>query len=156
MPKEKSAGAIIFKKEHGVIHYLLLHYAPSEKGRKGHWGFAKGHVEEGETDEQTAEREVFEETGINDLKILPGFKEFEKYFFRKVYGLKGKARQKAPWVFKMVVFFLAETRISDVKISGEHTEFLWLPYEKAVKKINYKNSKALLKKANGFILKNKF
>ncbi|MEK7658385.1 MAG: NUDIX domain-containing protein [Patescibacteria group bacterium] len=163
MPKEKSAGVIIFRREpfdpaqgkKSDIFYLLLHYAPSEPGKHGHWGFAKGHIEKGETDEETAKREVAEETGIKDLKIISGFKELEKYFFRQVYGLKGEARKKAPWVFKSVVFFLAETKIKDVKISEEHAGFLWLAYGDAVRKISFKNSKELLKKANEFLEENK-
>ncbi len=153
MPKEKSAGAIIFRKESDNVYYLLLHYAPSEPGRRGHWGFAKGHVEKGETEEETAKREVIEETGIKDLKIIHGFKESEKYFFRQVYGLKGEARKKAPWIFKLVVFFIAKTQQKEIKISEEHSDFLWLSYEDAIKKISFKNSKELLKKANDYIVK---
>ena len=153
MPREKSAGAIIFRKENGINYFLLLNYMPAEQGKKGQWGFAKGHVEGNETDEETARREIKEETGIKDLKIVPGFKEIEKYFFRRNYGLEGEARKKAPWVFKLVVFFLAETKTKDVEISSEHSGFLWLPIDEAVKKTTFKNSKKLLKEANGFILK---
>jgi len=154
MPREKSAGAIIYRLENGLPIYLLLHYAPSESGKRGHWGFAKGHVEEGETEEETAKREVAEETGIKDLKIMPGFKEIEKYFFRRSYGLKGEAREKAPWVFKLVVFFVAETRQEEIKISDEHSGFLWLTYEESLKKLSFKNAREILKKANEFITKN--
>jgi len=154
MPKEKSAGAIIFREENSIRYYLLLHYPESDKGKHGQWGLAKGHVEQGETEIETAKREIFEETGIKDLKFIPGFKELEKYFFRKSYGLEGEARKKAPWVFKLVVFFLTETKTKDVKISDEHTDFLWLPIEEAIKKITFKNSKKLLKKADDFVTKN--
>jgi len=155
MPREKSAGIILFRMENNEPHYLLLHYAPSEKGRKGHWGFTKGHVEKGETDEQAARRETAEETGIRELKILPGFKRSEKYFFKRVYGLKGKAREKAPWVFKLVIFFLAQTHIENVQLSHEHIGFVWLPYKEAHKKITFKNSKELLKRANDFVISKK-
>lgn len=154
MPKEKSAGAIIFREEGGINYYLLLHYAPAEPGKRGQWGFAKGHIEKGETDEQAAKREVAEETGITDLEIVHGFKEQEKYFFKKNYGLEGEARQKAPWVFKLVVFFLARTAVKDIKISDEHIGFAWLPFKEATSKITYKNSKELLKKADDFLKKN--
>lgn len=155
MPKEKSAGAIIFRKENGIIYYLLLNYPPAESGKRGQWGFAKGHVEEGETETETATREVAEETGIKDLKIIPGFKELERYFFRRVYGLEGEARKKAPWVFKLVVFFIGETQTKDVKISHEHSGFVWLPIEEAIKKTTFKNSKKLLKEADDFITNKK-
>lgn len=147
MPREKSAGAIIFRMEDGVPHYLLLHY------HSGHWEFTKGHIEEGESEKETVKREVKEETGLSDIKIIPGFKQYLKYFFRKSYGLKGKEKETAPWVFKLVVFLLAETKTKDIKISEEHTEFVWLPFEEAFKKTTHKNSKALLKKADDFLTK---
>lgn len=150
MPKERSAGAIIFRRESNQTHYLLLHYKTESK-RGGHWGFSKGHVEEGEAEIQTAKRELAEETGIKDVEIIPGFKELEKYFFRRNYGLKGEAKKTAPWVFKSVIFYLAETKTKEVKISEEHSDFIWLPYEEAFKKLTFKNAKNILKKANGFI-----
>lgn len=146
MSQEKSAGAIIYRIKDNIPYYLLLHY-PS-----GHWEFAKGHIEAGENAEQAAIREIEEETGIKDLKIISGFKEYIKYFFRKSYGLKGEAKKKAPWVFKLVVFYLATTKTENVKISEEHKGFLWLPYEQASKRLTYKNAKIILKKANDFIL----
>jgi 8-oxo-dGTP pyrophosphatase MutT (NUDIX family) len=159
MPREKSAGAIIYRREpfntaqgkKSEIFYLLLYVPPSGTGKRGQWGFAKGHVEQGETEVQTARREIFEETGLKDLKILPGFKELEKYFFRKNYGLEGEARKTAPWVFKLVVFFIAETETKEIKISDEHAAFLWLPFAEALKRTTFKDSKKLLARANSFI-----
>ena len=81
-------------------------------------------------------------------------KEIEKYFFRRNYGLEGEARKKAPWVFKLVVFFLAETKTKEIKISNEHIGFVWLPIKEAIKKTTFKNSKKLLKEADEFIVKN--
>lgn len=152
MPREKSAGAIIYKLEGGVPHYLLLHYPT------GHWEFPKGHIEGNETEEETVIREVAEETGIKDLKIIPGFKKYIKYFFRQ-YGEKISAEDrkkgKVPWIFKLVVFFVAEAKSKEVKISHEHKGFLWLPIDQAIKKTTFKNSKNLLKEANEFILSGK-
>ncbi|MBI3337658.1 MAG: NUDIX domain-containing protein [Candidatus Staskawiczbacteria bacterium] len=146
MPKEKSAGAVVYRIKDNVPHYLLLHY------HSGHWEFAKGHIEEGESNEDTVKREIEEETGIKDLKIIPGFKEYVKYFFRKSYGLSGEAKKKAPWVFKLVVFYLAQTNTEDVVISKEHTGFIWLPFGDAVKKLTYKNAKNILTKAHNYLL----
>ena len=72
MPKEKSAGALIYRIQNNIPYYLLLHY------HSGHWEFAKGHIEEGENPEEAAKREVEEETGIKDLKILGGFSDRRK------------------------------------------------------------------------------
>lgn len=150
MPREKSAGAIIFRMENGVLYYLLLHY-PAMNRKGGHWEFAKGHIEEGEDYEKTVKREVAEETGLEDIKIIPGFKEHIKYFFRE----KRKGDKKPAWIFKLVTFFAAETKTKDIKLSPEHINFLWLPFEDAYKKITYKNSKELLKKVNDFVVSRK-
>ncbi|MBI3631277.1 MAG: NUDIX domain-containing protein [Candidatus Staskawiczbacteria bacterium] len=148
MPKEKSAGAVIFRMENGKPYYLILHY------HSGHWEFARGHIEEGESEENTVRREIEEETGLKDIKIMPGFKEYSKFFFRRTYGLTGKAKKKAPWVFKIVTLYLAETKTENVVISKEHKGFAWLPYEDAVKKL-LKNGKEILKKANDFVIEYK-
>ena len=71
---EKSAGAVIFRKEDDKIYYLLLHY------QGGHWDFPKGNIEKGEKLEDTVRREVKEETGIENIKFALGFKEAIKYF----------------------------------------------------------------------------
>jgi 8-oxo-dGTP pyrophosphatase MutT (NUDIX family) len=151
MPREKSAGAIIYRKEDGKIYYLLLHY-PGINRKGGHWEFAKGHIEEGEDYFKTVKREVAEETGLKDIRIIPGFKEHIKYFFKqkKVSGDK-----KTAWIFKLVTFFVAETKTKEIKLSPEHIGFVWLPYEEALKKITYKNSKDLFKRVNEFIISKK-
>lgn len=146
MPKEKSAGAIIYVIKNGVPHYLLLHY-PS-----GHWEFARGHGEEGETEEETVRREVAEETGLKDVKIIPGFKEHTKLIFKRTYNLPPEKKDQAPWIVKIVTLYLAEAQTQEVKISHEHKGFLWLPYEAAHKKL-LKKGKDALKKANDFISK---
>jgi len=150
MPREKSAGAIIFRRVEGNIHYLLLHY-PS-----GHWEFPKGHIEGKESEEETVVREVREETGLTDIQIIPGFKKYIKYFFRQYKEKVAEADKKngkVPWIFKLVVFFVAETKTEGVKISEEHKGYTWLPIEEAIKKTTFKNSRKLLKEANDFILK---
>ncbi len=136
MLAEYSAGAIIYRQEQGTIYYLLLHYA------EGHWGSPKGHIEKGETLEDTARREVREETGLTDIHFREGFKEQNRYSFT---GKEGK-------IFKTVTFFIAETHSSDICISSEHVDFVWLPFGDALDRITYQNEKQLLQKAGGFIL----
>ena len=135
MPIEKSAGAVIFRRQGNKIYYLLLHY------EAGHWDFPKGHIEKGETIEETAQREVEEETGIKNIKFVKGFKEWIKYFYKSKNGN----------VMKIVTYLLAETKKREVKISWEHIGFKWLPYEDALEQLTFKNSKEILKKANDFL-----
>jgi len=134
MPVEKSAGAIIFRKEE-EIKYLLIQYG------LGHWEFPRGMIEKGESLEKTARREIKEEVGIEDIEFVPGFKEWTKFFFK----LKGKN------IMKIATFFLAETKKKEVKLSYEHQDFKWLPYQEALKQLTFKNSKEVFKKANEFL-----
>lgn len=149
MPREKSAGAVIYRMENGEPRYLLLRYNPK------YWGFAKGRIEEGESEEETVRREVEEETGIRDLKIIPNFKQQQKYFFKRNYDLKKEEKNKAPWTFKLVALYLAQTSVKNIKISKEHEDFIWLPFDNAVKRVSHKDAKELLKKANDFIISKK-
>ena len=146
MPREISAGAVVFRKEDNKIYYLLLHY------EAGHWGFPKGHIEKGENEEETVKREIKEETGLDDIKIIKGFREYIKYVFRDVYKLENRERKQANWVFKIVIYYLGETKTKEVKISFEHIGYKWLPYKEALKRISFKNTKEVLKKANNFLL----
>lgn len=151
MVLEKSAGAIIFRKEGEKPLFLLLHYPNSPRNiKKEYWGFPKGHIEKKEKLEEAAEREVEEETGLKDIKFIDGFKEQEKYFFTK-------NRKK---IFKIATYLLAETphqnkfgagQAKKVKISSEHLGFKWLPYEKALKQLTFKNAREILKKANDYL-----
>ena len=144
---EKSVGAVVFRQSDGVNMFLLLHY------RSGHWDFPKGHQEKGETEHETLIREVAEEAGINDLKIIPGFKTQTRFFYRA--GEEERERRKKEGRFssvaKKVVYYLTETKTRQIEISFEHTGFEWLGYGDALARITYDNSKNVLKKANKFL-----
>jgi 8-oxo-dGTP pyrophosphatase MutT (NUDIX family) len=152
MPREKSVGAVIYRKENGKIYYLLLKYTAK------HWDFTKGHIEAGETDDQTLRREAKEETGIKDLRVIKDFKEYHKYFFKQYKDKMTKAdieKGRPVWVFKLVNFYLAETKTKEIKLSIEHQDYKWLLYDDALKLVTFKNAKELLLKANDFLIKNK-
>lgn len=139
--KTKSAGVIIFRKDNNKIYYLVLKYNTIGKVDKTYWGFAKGTIEENEKEIETIVREAEEETGINDLNFIKGFKEKENYFF--------KNNNKT--VFKTVVYLLAETKTKEIKLSYEHLDYKWLVLEEAVKILTFDNSKNILIKANNSV-----
>jgi len=138
---EKSAGAVVFRKEGNKIYYLLLHYPSGARTPRNYWDFPKGHIERGEKEIETVKREVKEETGLEDIKFIEGFKKWVKYFFR----FQGKT------VFKIVIFYLVETKNKNVKISFEHIGYKWLPYEEALEQLLFKNAKEILEEANNFL-----
>lgn len=137
---EKSVGGVVYRRQDDKILYLLLRY------RSGQWDFPKGHVEEGETEEQTLRREIMEETGIADIKILPGLRQTVRYF----YTAKGNERKeriakgKGIYIFKKAVFFATETRIEKVIIDFENKDFAWLNFEDAMKRLGNDDSRGIL------------
>ena len=131
MIEETSAGIVLFRKEDSKNLFLLLHY-PS-----GHWDFVKGKMEKGESIQETAVRETEEETGIKDVKFLENFPlDIENYI-----------QYQGELVHKKVVFFLAETKEAEVKISHEHLDYTWMDYNTAMEKTTFDNAKTVLTKA---------
>jgi len=148
MPFEKSAGAIIFYKgKDGIIKYLLLQH------ENDYWNFPKGRVESGETEIATVRREIKEEAGITKIKIILDFKNWYKYFYRAPKD-SPEIKKRGKAIFKIVIFYLAQALNKKVKISREHENYGWLPYEEALKKLKYKNSREILKKVHEFLQKN--
>ncbi len=130
---ESSCGAVIFRKDGDEIRYLLI-----RNRRSAHWGFPKGHVEPGETEEETAIREVLEETGLH-VDILPGFVK------KSEYTIQGK-------IEKSVSIFLACTEESEYKLQEEEIEECgWFDFEKALFTLNYENDKHILCEAKKYI-----
>jgi 8-oxo-dGTP pyrophosphatase MutT (NUDIX family) len=138
--KEHSCGFVLFRQLDDKRYYLLLHY------KAGHWDFPKGHVEEGEDEERTARRELAEETSIDRVQILPGFRYEYEYEFG---GYGGKATRS-----KLVTFMLARTDQSEIKLSHEHIGARWVPYSRAMKMITFENAKRMLERAEEFLRAN--
>ena len=131
MIKETSAGIILYRKENIKKLFLLLHY-PS-----GHWDFVKGKMEKNETTHETAIRETKEETGITDIVFAENFEEWIEYNFK----------YQGELVQKKVVFFLAETKTKEIKISHEHSGYTWMDYNLSMEKITFDNAKIVITKA---------
>ena len=132
---ESSCGAVVFRHEDDKIKYLLI-----RNRRSAHWGFPKGHIEPGESDEETAIREVLEETGLR-IEILPGF------VMKSNYTIQGK-------IEKSVSIFLANTIDTDYTLQVEEIEECgWFDFDSALKTLNYENDKLILNEAKAFLTK---
>ncbi len=150
MPVEKSAGAIVFYKEQdNTVKYLFL------KHKNDNWNFPKGLIEEDEDLEEAALRECREETGLEKVELVPGFKETIKFFFKVKYDYQiERGFEMGQIVLKFVTYFPVQSKTKDVKISFEHEDYEWLTFEEAMEKLKkYKNSKEILQKARDFIIK---
>lgn len=134
MRKEKSCGAVIYKYIDNELFILLL------KHNLGHWSFAKGHVEDGETEQETAIREIKEETNL-DVTINSDFRYVITY---------------SPYegAIKDVIYFLATTNSDNIKAQqSEISEIKWFKYEDAISMITYEDGRKVLMKAIEYLNK---
>ena len=123
MMYEKSCGAVIFDGDKVLVIQQV----------SGHWGFPKGHVEDGETEIETAVREIKEETNL-DVEIDENHRYVEHYSPKE-------------GVEKDVVFFVAKKVGGDVKVQEEEVRCTeWLLPEDAMERLTYDSSKRILGK----------
>jgi len=129
---ENSCGAIVFNEKTEKILLVKMH--------NGNWGFPKGHIENNETKEETAIREVHEETNVN-IKIIPDFEREIKYI----------PNEKT---IKKVTIFAGITQDEEVTIDTfEIEDFQWCTYEEALKLVTYKLQKDVLENARKVFIK---
>ena len=133
---DKSCGVVLFNSDKVL---LLRHSSISSRGG-GHWDFPKGHIDDGETEIQTALRELEEETGIANANVIDGFRDTITYTFSG-----GQER-----IGKEVIFFLATTKESKVILSHEHIDYSWLDFDSAFSRLTYDNARQVLRNAIEF------
>ena len=135
MRYEKSCGAVIFRQAEGGWNVLLIRHT---KGR--HISFPKGHVEPGETESQTAEREILEETGLR-VRVDRRFRAENRYNIR-------------PDIQKLAVIFAALTDQAEITPQPEEiAEAFWLPVEEAAARLTYERDRKILRDAFAHIQK---
>lgn len=128
MKQEKSCGAIVYRRRGGSLQLLLIRHRFS-----GHWSFPKGHIEPGEHENETALREVREETGL-DIRLLSGFRESVEYC-------------PSPEVKKQVVYFLGVPCGGRLRRQeSEVSEVRWLEIGRALEEVTFNNDKMLIRK----------
>lgn len=124
---EKSCGAIIACHKGGEEKILLIRHKNG-----GHWAFPKGHVEANETEEETARREIREETGLTDVVIDTGFRYINTF-------------SPKPGVMKDVVYFAAQSASDAVTVQEEEVmAFRWETPAKARETVTFDNDRALI------------
>ena len=136
MNYEKSCGAVVFTRIENEIKYLLI------QNLEGIYGFPKGHVEQGETEMETALREVFEEVGIK-VKLIEGFKTEDEHFIPQKEN-----------TIKKIVYFLGEYYNQKFIYQKEElSNALLVDYSTAIKLFQFESSVRILKEANEFLNK---
>lgn len=127
---ERSCGAVVVTTREQVRYYVLV------KG--GYVGFPKGHMEAGESERETALREIREETCVK-VKILPGFRRTVQYHMPNGND-------------KRVVYFLAEYDHQEAhRNPAEFLKVLVLPYQEAVRALTFENDRMILRAAERFM-----
>ena len=133
MKYEKSCGAVVFTRVDGEIKYVLA------QALGGHYGFPKGHVEPGETEEETALREVYEEVHLRPA-LIGGFRVVSEYDIPHID------------VHKQVVFFLGEYRDQEIIPQKEELQCsLLLPFREALETLTYEDNRRILAQAHEFL-----
>jgi len=131
--KIKSCGIILFIKQNNQTKFLLI------RQNVGHWSFPKGKMEKDETELETALRELREETGITECKILNDLELVDNYTFKQ-----GDQEH-----VKSVKYFVGEIKNPDVKLlKSELMDYIWLEFDEAMKLITHESTKELFEKFN--------
>ncbi len=134
MKFEKSCGAVVYKKENGEYLFLIEHMA------QGHTSIPKGHVENDETEEQTALREIKEETNL-EAKLDTNFRH--KITYSPFEG-----------IMKDVIFFVAEANSEKlINQECEVSSLEWMNFDDAVNAVTFDTDKETLKLAFEYLNK---
>ena len=133
---EKSCGAVVFTREAGELRYVII------TSPEGFCGFPKGHAEAGETEQETALREIREETGLK-VRLLEGFRTTDSHPL---------VREGKPTVIKEIVYFLGEFCAQDPRPQqSEVTRLLLLEYKEAMASFQFESSRRILREAHDFL-----
>lgn len=129
--REYTAGGMVFRRAAaGKIDILMI------QDRKGRWTIPKGHVEEGETFEQTAVREIGEETGLTKLVIRD---KLDKIFF--FYRREGLLIYMTTHIF--LIEALGDTNALVAEDSEGIVDVKWFEKDEALQQIEYKDTEKL-------------
>ena len=131
MKKEKSCGALVFRRDKtdGKLYIALIRHV---HGR--FFSFPKGHMEKGESEKETACREVFEETSLK-INITSDFRSTVTY-------------NPSYKVEKEVAYFIALTEQTSIAPRpGEIEKVKWVPVDRALDVLTHENDKRVFSEA---------
>lgn len=132
MKQEKSCGAVVWFAQNKERLYLI------EQMRGGHFAMPKGHVEPGESEAETAEREIWEETGLR-VRADTGFRRTDSY-------------SPYPGCRKEVVYFVARADTKATTVQPEEVRaIVWLPVREALKRLTYESDREILRAADAWL-----
>lgn len=133
--RQVSAGGVVYRKRGAVVEVAIIKVGPVVR-----WQLPKGIVDEGETPEQAAIREVREETGLN-AKIESNLETIEYWYVSS--GKTGKVRYH-----KFVHFYLMKYRSGKTDDHDhEVLEARWVPIVDAIRMLSFKSERELVEKA---------
>jgi 8-oxo-dGTP pyrophosphatase MutT (NUDIX family) len=135
MIEAESSGIIPFRNTRNKREYLVL------KSRTNDWEFPKGSIESDEELQQTALRELEEETAITSLKIIDGFKKDYAYKFENDGEI----------VHKKVNLFIGHSYEASADLSNEHYDHQWRTFDQAISTLSHNSIKQILKKADQYL-----
>ena len=131
---EKSCGFVVYKEIQGENYYLII------RNINGEYGYPKGHVENNESEHETAIRELKEETNI-EVEIIDGFR----------YQIEYKFPNKTN-VMKRSVYFLGKCLEDDIVCrEGEVSEAMFVSFERAIELLPFEDTKKILKEADAYV-----
>ncbi|HLD04474.1 MAG TPA: NUDIX domain-containing protein [Candidatus Nanoarchaeia archaeon] len=129
MNEEKSVGGILFRKIGNITKFLIL-----KRTDNGIWDFPKGHTESNEEELATLNREMKEELGLTQFKMIPGFKE-------TIFYVSSHSGNKRTWHLYLIYTDEEPT------LSSEHTEMKWISLDDVKDYFKYDDIERILKRA---------
>ncbi len=146
MPREFSAGGVVVQKREGKWWIAVIE-PRRDPGQDYVLALPKGNVDPGEKPDQTALREVREETGL-EATLVAKLTDI-KYFYVRSWGDKQR-------VFKVVSFYLlryGSGRIGEISEDMRHEveRALWLPLDEGLRKLTYRGERDVVKLAQDYL-----